>query len=151
MISYNTYTPSKTLEERIVDIANSNSSNQNAEKILAIDVQNHIHYKILPPIIKYQIITGIFSSATTNETIIVSLAPNVIFEDILNINFSAYYNTSSNSYYNAGVCWSGDSDSVVTFYSNSINSNPSINNQMRIYRRTSRMANAPYKIIISYI
>lgn len=150
MISYQGTTTTKTLEEKIVDIVNTNGINNNADKLICVDAQNTIHYKTLLPPITTITYTGIFNSATTNETIIFNLPTNILFENIINIQFFAYYNTQLNSYWNNGFCWAEDHDGTISFASGS-NTNPSNNSTFKMYRRTARMALAPYKIIISYI
>ena len=69
MITYQNMTPSQTLEERIVSTINT-GTDATASKIVCITNGNLLRYKTLSPDIITRIYNGIFSTATTAETII---------------------------------------------------------------------------------
>ena len=146
MITYTAMTPSQTFEERIVSTINTNIE-PTATKVVCITNGNLLRYKTLLPIVT-RIYSGIFSTATTAETIIFNLPSGIIFEDIIGIDFKAYYNTALSSW-NIGICWAQDFDNTIYFGSNS-GDNPSTSTTFKMYRKSSRMTSAPYKITIQY-
>ena len=146
MITYTNMTPSQTFEERIVSVINTGIE-PTANKVVCITNGNLLRYKTLIPIIT-RIYSGIFSTATTAETLLFNLPSGIIFEDIIGIDFKAYYNTALSSW-NIGICWAQDFDSTIYFGSNS-GDNPSSSTTFKMYRKSSRMTNAPYKITIQY-
>ena len=146
MITYTAMSPSQTFEERIVSVVNS-GIDATATKIVVVTNGNLLRYKTLIPIVT-RIYSGIFSTATTAETIIFNLPSGIKFEDIIAIDFKAYYNTALSSW-NIGICWAQDFDSTIYFSSNS-GDNPSTATNFKMYRKSSRMTSAPYKITIQY-
>ena len=146
MITYTAMTPSQTFEERIVSVINT-GIDVTATKIVCVTNNNLLRYKSLIPIVT-RIYSGIFSTATTSETIIFNLPSGIKFEDIIAFDFKAYYNTALSSW-NIGICWAGDFDSTIYFASNS-GDNPSTATTFKMYRKSSRMTSAPYKITIQY-
>ena len=146
MITYNAMSPSQTFEERIVSVINT-SIDTTATKVECITNGNLLRYKTLIPIIT-RIYSGIFSTATTSETIIFNLPSGIKFEDIIATDFKAYYNTALSSW-NIGICWAQDFDNTIYFGSNS-NDNPSSSTNFKMYRKSARMTSAPYKITIQY-
>ncbi len=147
MITNINLTASPTLEERIVAIANNNIDST-ATKIVCVTNGNLLRYKLILPTITTRIYTGVFSTATTAETIILNLPSGIIFEDIITFDFKAYYNTALSTW-NIGVCWALDFDNTIYFGSNSPD-NPSTATTFKLYRKSSRMTNAPYKLTIQY-
>ncbi len=147
MITYQNMTASETFEQRIVSVANT-SSDATATKIVCITNGDLLRYKTLLPSHTTRIYTGTFSNATTAETIIFNLPIGLKFEDIIAYDFKAYYNTALSSW-NIGVCWAQDFDNTIYFGSNSPD-NPSTATNFKMYRKTARMASAPYKVIIQY-
>ena len=146
MITYTAMTPSQTFEERIVSVINT-GIDATATKIVGVTNGNLLRYKTLIPIVT-RIYSGIFSTATTAETIIFNLPSGINFEDIIAIDFKAYYNTALSSW-NIGICWAQDFDNTIYFGSNS-GDNPSTATTFKMYRKSSRMTSAPYKITIQY-
>ena len=146
MITYTAMTPSQTFEERIVSVINTGIE-PTATKIVVVTNGNLLRYKTLIPIIT-RIYSGIFSTATTAETLLFNLPSGINFEDIIAIDFKAYYNTALSSW-NIGICWAQDFDNTIYFASNS-GDNPSTATNFKMYRKSSRMTSAPYKITIQY-
>ena len=146
MITYQNMTPSQTFEERIVSTINT-GIDSTANKIVVVTNGNLLIYKTLIPIVT-RIYSGIFSTATTSETIVFNLPSGIKFEDIIAIDFKAYYNTGLSSW-NIGICWGQDFDNTIYFASNS-GDNPSTATNFKMYRKSSRMTSAPYKITIQY-
>ena len=146
MITYINMTPSQTFEERIVSVINTDID-VTATKVVCVTNGNLLRYKTLIPIIT-RIYSGIFSTATTAETLLFNLPLGIKFEDIIAIDFKAYYNTALSSW-NIGTCWAQDFDSTIYFGSNS-GDNPSTATNFKMYRKSSRMTSAPYKITIQY-
>ena len=144
MITYQNMTPSQTLEERIVSTINTGID----ATAVCVTNGNLLRYKSLSPDIITRIYSGIFSTATTAETIIFNLPSGIKFEDIIAFDFKAYYNTALSSW-NIGICWAQDFDSTIYFGSNS-GDNPSTATNFKMYRKSSRMTSAPYKITIQY-
>ena len=148
MISYQNMKPSQTLEERIVSTINT-GTDATASKLVCITNGNLLRYKTLLPNIITTVYSGIFNSSTGNETVILTLPIGVKFEFLIGINILSYYNTVANASWNAGLCWAGDHDQTVYFAANSAD-NPSSATTFRMYRRTGRMASAPYRLTIQY-
>ena len=148
MITYTAMSPSQTFEERIVSTINT-GIDSTANKIVVITKENLLRCKTIIPIVT-RIYSGIFSTATTAETIIFNLPSNLIFENIIAIDlkFKAYYNTALSSW-NIGICWAQDFDNTIYFASNG-GDNPSTSTTFKMYRKSSRMTSAPYKITIQY-
>ena len=146
MITYTAMTPSQTFEERIVSVINT-GIDTTATKLVCVTNGNLLRYKTLIPIIT-RIYSGTFSTATTAETLLFNLPSGINFEDIIAIDFKAYYNTALSSW-NIGICWAQDFDSTIYFGSNS-GDNPSTATNFKMYRKSSRMTSAPYKITIQY-
>ena len=146
MITYINMTPSQTFEERIVSVINTDID-VTATKVVCVTNGNLLRYKTLIPIIT-RIYSGIFSTATTAETLLFNLPLGIKFEDIIAIDFKAYYNTALSSW-NIGICWARDFDNTIYFGSNS-GDNPSTATNFKMYRKSSRMTSAPYKITIQY-
>ena len=146
MITYQNMTPSQTFEERIVSVVNT-GIDATATKIVCVTNGNLLRYKSLIPIVT-RIYSGNFSTATTSETIIFNLPSGIKFEDIIAIDFKAFYNTNLSSW-NIGICWAQDFDNTIYFGSNS-GDNPSTATTFKLYRKSSRMTSAPYKITIQY-
>ena len=149
MITTINLTPAPTLEERIVSVVNTGADN-NATKILCITYGNLLRYRALPPTIVCLTYSGVFNSSTVNETISFNLPTGIKYEDILNLYFRAYYDTSLNSNWKNGMCWASDQDSTI-YFANGSSDNPSSSSTFKIFRRTTRMSNAPFKITIQYI
>jgi len=149
MITNLNLTYSEPFEQRIVSIVNTAADN-NATKILCITYGNLLRYRALPPTIVSYTYSGVFNSSTVNETISFNLPTGLKYEDILNLYFRAYYDTSLNSNFKNGLKWASDQDSTV-YFTNGTGDNPSTSLTFQMYRRTSRMTNAPYKITIQYI
>ena len=147
MITYQNMTPSQTLEERIVSTINT-GIDATASKVVCVTNGNLLRYKSLSPDIITRIYSGIFSTATTAETLLFNLPSGIKFEDIIAFDFKAYYNTALSSW-NIGICWAQDFDSTIYFGSNS-GDNPSTATNFKMYRKSSRMTSAPYKITIQY-
>ena len=146
MITYQNMTPSQTFEERIVSVINT-GIDTTATKIVVVTNGNLLRYKSLIPIVT-RIYSGTFSTATTAETLLFNLPSGINFEDIIAIDFKAYYNTALSSW-NIGICWAQDFDSTIYFGSNS-GDNPSTATNFKMYRKSSRMTSAPYKITKQY-
>ena len=146
MITYQNMTPSQTFEERIVSVVNT-GIDATATKIVCVTNGNLLRYKSLIPIVT-RIYTGTFNIATTSETLLFNLPSGINFEDIIAIDFKAYYNTALSSW-NIGTCWAQDFDNTIYFASNS-GDNPSTATNFKMYRKSSRMTSAPYKITIQY-
>ena len=146
MITYQNMTPSQTFEERILSVINT-GIDTTATKIVVVTNGNLLRYKSLIPIVT-RIYSGIFSTSTTAETIIFNLPSGIVFEDIIAIDFKAFYNTALSSW-NIGICWAQDFDNTIYFASNS-GDNPSTSTTFKMYRKSSRMNSAPYKITIQY-
>ena len=146
MITYINMTASQTFEDRIVSVINTDID-VTATKVVCVTNGNLLRYKTLIPIIT-RIYSGIFSTATTAETLLFNLPLGIKFEDIIAIDFKAYYNTALSSW-NIGICWAQDFDSTIYFGSNS-GDNPSTATNFKMYRKSSRMTSAPYKITIQY-
>ena len=139
LLRYKTDT-NANFEERIVSIANT-GIDATSSKILCVTNGNLLRYKSLIPIVT-RIYSGNFSTATTSETIIFNLPSGIKFEDIIAIDFKAYYNTALSSW-NIGICWAQDFDNTIYFGSNT-------STTFKMYRKSSRMTSAPYKITIQY-
>ena len=135
-------------ESRIVSVVNT-AIDPTATKIVCVTNGNLLRYKTLSPIILTTVYSGVFNS-TTGETVILTLPIGIKFEFLLSINILSYYNTAANVSWNAGLCWSGDHDATVFYAANSAD-NPSSATTFRMYRRTARMALAPYKLTITYL
>ena len=146
MITYQNMTPSQTFEERIVSVINT-GIDTTATKIVVVTNGNLLRYKSLIPIVT-RIYSGTFSTATTAETLLFNLPSGIKFEDIIAIDFKAYYNTALSSW-NIGICWAQDFDNTIYFGSNS-GDNPSSATTFKMYRKSARMTSAPYKITIQY-
>ena len=146
MITYTAMTPSQTFEERIVSVINT-GIDSTATKIVVLTNENLLRCKTIIPIVT-RIYSGTFSTATTAETLSFTLPSNLIFENIIAIDFKAYYNTALSSW-NIGICWAQDYDNTIYFGSNS-GDNPSTATNFKMYRKSSRMTSAPYKITIQY-
>ena len=146
MITYQNMTPSQTFEERIVSVINT-GIDTTATKIVVVTNGNLLRYKSLIPIVT-RIYSGIFSTATTAETLLFNLPAGIHFEDIIAIDFKAFYNTNLSSWA-VGMCWAQDFDNTIYFASNS-GDNPSTSTTFKMYRKSSRMTSAPYKITIQY-
>ena len=82
MITYINMTPSQTFEERIVSVINTDID-VTATKVVCVTNGNLLRYKTLIPIIT-RIYSGIFSTATTAETLLFNLPLGIQFEDIRN-------------------------------------------------------------------
>ena len=150
MITYQNMTASETFEQRIVSVANT-GSDSTATKIVCITNGNLLRYKNdTPNTIVSLTYSGTFNSNTTNEIISFNLPTGIKYEDILNLYFRAYYDTSLNSNWKNGVCWASDQDSTI-YFANGSSDNPSSSLTFKIFRRTTRMSNAPFKITIQYI
>ena len=147
MITYQNMTPSQTFEERIVSVVNT-GIDTTATKIVVVTNGNLLRYKSLIPIVT-RIYTGTFSISTTAETLLFNLPSGIKFEDVIAFDFKAYYNTALSSW-NIGICWAQDFDNTIYFGSNS-GDNPSTATNFKMYRKSSRMTSAPYKITIQYI
>ena len=148
MITNINLTQSPTLEERIVSVANT-GVDATATKIVCITNGNLLRYKTILPAITTRVYTGIFSTATTAETILFNLPSGIIFEDIIAFDFKAYYNTALSSW-NIGICWAQDFDNTIYFASNSGGDNPTTSTTFKMYRKSSRMTSAPYRLTIQY-
>ena len=150
MITYQNMTPSQTFEERIVSVINTNID-ATATKIVCVTNGNLLRYKNLPQatIVSFTY-SGTFNSNTTSEIITFNLPTGIKYEDILSLYFRAYYDTSLNSNYKNGFCWASDQDSTI-YFANGTSDNPSSSLTFKIFRRTTRMSNAPFKITIQYI
>ena len=146
MITYQNMTPSQTFEERILSVINT-GIDTTATKIVVVTNGNLLRYKSLIPIVT-RIYSGTFTTATTAETLLFNLPSGIIFEDIIAIDFKAFYNTNLSSW-NIGICWAQDFDNTIYFASNS-GDNPSTSTTFKMYRKSSRMTSAPYKITIQY-
>ena len=146
MITYQNMTPSQTFEERIVSVVNT-GIDTTATKIVVVTNGNLLRYKSLIQIVT-RIYSGIFSTATTAETLLFNLPAGIKFEDIIAIDFKAFYNTALSSW-NLGITWAQDFDNTIYFASNS-GDNPSTSTTFKMYRKSSRMTSAPYKITIQY-
>ena len=138
--------PSQTFEERIISVINT-GIDATATKIVCVTNGNLLRCKTLIGIVT-RIYSGVFSTSTTSETIIFNLPSNLIFENIIAFDFKAYYNTALSSW-NIGICWAQDFDNTIYFGSNS-GDNPSTSTTFKMYRKSSRMTSAPYKITIQY-
>ena len=146
MITYQNMTPGQTFEERMVSVINT-GIDTTATKIVVVTNGNLLRYKSLIPIVT-RIYTGTFSTSTTAETLLFNLPSGIKFEDVIAFDFKAYYNTALSSW-NIGICWAQDFDSTIYFGSNS-GDNPSTATNFKMYRKSSRMTSAPYKITIQY-
>ncbi len=140
--------PSQTFEERIVSVANTGIDNT-ATKIVCITNGNLLRYKTLSPNILTTIYTGVFDS-TSGQTVNLTLPIGIKFEFIIGFNFVSYYNTVANASWNAGYCWANDHDGTIYYAAGSFD-NPSTATTFRMYRRTGRMALAPYRLTIQYM
>ena len=148
MITYTNMTPSQTFEERIVAIPLTLPADQTATKIMCINSTNKLRYKTLLPQIATAIYTGIFDAAN-NQTITLTLPSGLIFENIINIDFKAFYNTAATVYPN-GICWAPDDGTQIGYGAGNA-LNPSTATTFRMFRKTNRMASAPYKLILMYV
>ena len=139
-----------TFENRIVSIINTIGfgPDTTSTKMVCITDGNLLRYRTLSPNILTTVYSGIFNS-TTAETVILTLPIGIKFEFLLSINILSYYNTVANASWNAGLCWAGDHDATVFYAANSAD-NPSSATTFRMYRRTGRMASAPYRLTIQY-
>ena len=147
MITYQNMSPSQTFEERIVSVVNT-GIDSTSTKLVCVTNCNLLRYKSLIPIVT-RIYTGLFSTSTTAETIIFNLPSGIKFEDIITIDLKAFYNTALSSW-NIGICWAQDFDNTIYFASNS-GDNPSTSSTFKMYRKSSRMTSAPYKLTITYM
>jgi len=150
MITNINLTSAPTLEEQIVSVANT-GVDETATKVVCITNSNLLRYKtITPNTIVSLTYSGTFNSNTTSEIISFNLPTGIKYEDILNLYFRAYYDTSLNSNFKNGICWASDQDSTI-YFANGSSDNPSSSLTFKIFRRTTRMTNAPFKITIQYI
>ena len=140
-------TPSQTFEERIVSVINTGIATTST-KIVVVTNGNLLRYKTLLPQVTTQVYTGTFNSAS-NELITLSLPSGLFFEFILNISFKAYYNTQFNLNWVNGITWTEDHDNTILF-GGSGGGNPSTSTTFRMNRKGTRLASAPYKVIIMY-
>jgi len=140
---------SQTFEERIVAIPLALTDDSTATKIMCINSTNKLRYKTLLPQIGTTTYTGTFDAQTGSQTITLTLPTGIIFENIINIDFKSFHNTSGNIF-NNGICWAPDDGTTVGFGAGSA-TNPSASTTFKIFRKTSRMASAPYKIILMYV
>ena len=115
MITYQNMTPSQTFEERIVSVINT-GIDASATKLVCVTNGNLLRYKTLPQatIVSFTY-SGTFNSNTTSEIITFNLPTGIKYEDILNLYFRCYYDTSLNSNYKNGFCWASDQDSTIYF------------------------------------
>ena len=141
-------TPSQTFEERIVAIPLALTDDQTATKIMCINATNKLRYKTLLPQIATEVYNGTFNTAP-NQTITLTLPSGLIFENIINIDFKSFYNTAATIYAN-GICWAPD-DGTQIGYGAGNSTNPSTATTFRMFRKTNRMASAPYKLILMYV
>ena len=148
MITYINMTPSQTLEERIVSVINT-GIDATATKLVCLTNENLLRYKTLTPQIVSLTYTGTFNTNTSTEILTFNLPAGIKYENLLNIYFRAYYDTSLNTYFKNGICWASDQESTV-YFANGSNDNPSSSTTFKLARRANRMANAPYKITIQY-
>ena len=148
MITYTNMTPSQTLEQRIVSVINT-GIDTTATKIVCVTNNNLLRYKTFTSQIVSLTYTGIFNTNLASEILAFNLPTGIKYEDLLNIYFRAYYDTSLNTYYKNGFCWASDQESTV-YFANGSSDNPSTSTTFKIYRRSVRMANAPFKITIQY-
>lgn len=154
MINSVSLTASKTLEERVVDYGNV--LDQASTKVLCIDTTNsHLRYKLIPDKFDHKTYAGVFNSSTVSESVLLPLPTGILYENVLNIHFVAYYDTSGTRFPN-GVCWGEDSSTLVEqgrrvcFYSNN-NANPSVGTSILMMRIQERFKLAPYKVHIIYL
>ena len=148
MITYTNMTASQTLEDRIVSTINT-AIDQTASKIVCITNGNLLRYKTFTSQIVSLTYTGTFNTNLASEVLAFNLPTGIKYEDLLNIYFRAYYDTSLNTYFKNGICWASDQESTV-YFANGSSDNPSTSTTFKIYRRSVRMANAPFKITIQY-
>ena len=148
MITYTAMTPSQTFEDRIVSVINT-GIDATATKLVCITNGNLLRYKTFTSQIVSLTYTGIFNTNLASEILAFNLPTGIKYEDLLNIYFRAYYDTSLNTYYKNGFCWASDQESTV-YFANGSSDNPSTSTTFKIYRRSVRMANAPFKITIQY-
>jgi hypothetical protein len=147
-------TASETFEQRIVSVANT-GSDATATKVVCITNGDLLRYKTLLPLITSYTYTGVFNPSMASEIITLVLPIGLKYEDILNINLRAYYDTNLNTYFKNGLCWANDQESTI-YYASGSNDNPStsatFNNVylFKMYRRANRMPNAPYRLTILY-
>ena len=147
MITYTNMQPSQTFEDRIVSVINTGIE-PTATKVVCVTDVNLLRYKTLLPQVTTQVYTGTFNTAS-NELITLSLPSGLFFEFILNISFKAYYNTASNLNWVNGITWTEDHDNTILF-GGSGGGNPSTSSNFRMSRKGTRLASAPYKVIIMY-
>ena len=145
------YDINATFENRIVSIIQTvgYGADTTSTKMVCVTDGNLLRYRTLSPNILTTVYSGVFNS-TTGETVILTLPVGIKFEFLLSINILSYYNTVANASWNAGLCWAGDHDATVFYAANSVD-NPSTATTFRMYRRTARMASAPYKLTITYM
>ena len=154
MITNINLTASETFEQRIVSVVNT-GIDATATKVVCITNSNLLRYKTMTPSITSYTYTGVFNPSMASELITLVLPIGIKYEDILNINLRAYYDTNLNTYFKNGTCWANDQENTVYFASGS-NDNPSssltFNNVylLKMYRRANRMPNAPYRLTIQY-
>ena len=148
MITYTAMTPSQTFEDRIVSVINT-GIDATATKLVCITNGNLLRYKTFTSQIVSLTYTGTFNTNLASEVLAFNLPTGIKYEDLLNIYFRAYYDTSLNTYYKNGFCWASDQESTV-YFANGSSDNPSTSTTFKIYRRSVRMANAPFKITIQY-
>ncbi len=148
MITTINLTQDPTLEERIASVVNT-GIDATATKVVCITNSNLLRYKTILPSITTRVYTGIFSTATTSETTLFNLPSGIIFEDIIAFDFKAYYNTALSSW-NIGICWAQDFDNTIYLASNSGGDNPTTSTTFKMYRKSSRMTSAPYRLTIQY-
>ena len=148
MITYTNMTGSQTLEDRIVSVINTGSE-PTATKVVCITNGNLLRYKTFTSQIVSLTYTGTFNTNLASEVLAFNLPTGIKYEDLLNIFFRAYYDTSLNTYFKNGICWASDQESTV-YFANGSSDNPSTSTTFKIYRRSVRMANAPFKITIQY-
>ena len=147
MITYQNMTPSQTFEERIVSVINT-GIDETATKVVCVTNGDLLRYKTLLPQIATQVYTGTFISANS-ETKTLTLPTGIIFENIINIDFKAFYNTSATVFPN-GICWAPDDGTTIGFGSGT-ETNPSSSTTFKMFRKTNRMASAPYKLTLMYV
>ena len=155
MITTINLTQSPTLEERIVSVALGSGVDATATKVVCITNSNLLRYKTITPSITSYTYTGVFNPSTASEIITLVLPIGIKYEDVLNINLRAYYDTNLNTYFKNGICWANDQENTV-YYASGSNDNPSTSSTfnnvylLKMYRRANRMPNAPYRLTIQY-
>ena len=97
MITYTAMTPSQTFEDRIVSVINT-GIDATATKLVCITNGNLLRYKTFTSQIVSLTYTGIFNTNLASEILAFNLPTGIKYEDLLNIYFRAYYDTSLNTY-----------------------------------------------------